>query len=387
MQATLTNTTRPRELAEPSALQRTIHAPHWDHRERLIGLLWATYEQRTRRWANRLNGCGTTAKIYVDPTAQKVRPWMQLCRSRLCPFCGRARVVKLRLQVHQLLVAMKHPKHLTLTYRSNDEPLADQLHTLKAAFAKMRRMPAWRKAVQGGLYSVEVTRSPATGRWHPHLHVVIDSDYLHWAIIRKMWSSVIDGGENIWIRKVDDRDRAAAEISKYVAKPPSIVHWPNHAILNFARAIQHQRLIQTFGNTYGRTLTDDRQKPDDVPQAYTVSLPRIVHLARHDIAVAVDLASLVKRRWPVFARFIDHFVRDLPDLTEHEQKSSLAEPALPAEARAPPAGSAEDLRIDKLDRALYATLAEFHELDEQAQLPDSLSQPYMPRDEHEEDFR
>lgn len=349
LQAEITASMRPRDLSAPTAFQRVLHKADWLIRERLITVLWAAFYPAVRRWARRLNSCGTAARIYIDPATGTVRPWMNLCGSRLCPFCGHGRILKVAGQIAEHIRHMTAPKSLTLTARDIDGHLADRIKLFKKAFRKLRQAELWKSTVRGGIYAVESTRNPDTGRWHVHLHIIIDSDYLHWQTLLAAWSQAIPGGERIWIRQITKADLAANHLAKYVSKPPAFQAWPDHAIIEYARSVNGARMLQTFGATYGKPIDESPPQAGPSPDRYSVSVPRLVKLARRGVQEARDLVASIATRWPVFAPFVRYALKDLP-VNRHS----------------PPA---ED--VPALDRSLFLQFTIWKDLDDNAQLPDS----------------
>lgn len=360
----------PSDLRRPTQLQKSLHKHDLDHRRRIILALWRSYSPGDKRRASRLNECGSAARTYVDPDAGKVRPWLSRCKSRLCPFCGRNRAARVADQISDLIRTMAQPKHITLTYRSNDDLLTVQLDMLKQAFRRLRGTAAWKRIVKGGVYTVEVTRNPDTDRWHPHLHIVVDADYFPVKQLAYLWSTFMPGGRNVWIKPVADAHGMAWEMAKYVGKPPNTRDWPAPSIVQYAHGVIGHRLLQTFGAYYNKELTDKLEKPAQAPREYFVNIPRLAWLAGQRFEPARRLASLIKRRWPIFAEYIDEVAPGLPD-------RSLLEQQLWHRQRLKAAGvvgttptlTAQNV-LEQLDTKLFAAFCAFRDLDIHGQVPD-----------------
>lgn len=264
----------------------------------------------------------------------------------------------------RLIGKMRAPKHLVLTFRSNPDPLEDQVKLLRRAFGKLRRRGPWRARVRGGFYTVEITRNHITGLWHPHLHAVIDANYFPQPELVELWGQVMPGGRCVWIRQVSNVRSTALEIGKYVAKPPNVRTWPDHAIRAWARAVHGGRMVQAFGSCHGAGALEIPAKAPAGPRTYSVSVRRLVGLARAGHVAAVDLAVLIRRRWAVFRAYLAEALPDLPALASFERRARifhLGDENKADPTRAPPCTRAE---AEKLRMALFAAFTRFRQLDE-----------------------
>lgn len=295
----------PLEVSAQTRLARHIHAPHKARRDRVLRALWETGKEREKNWAFRLAQCCSTGLVAQDKSTGKVWPWLNRCGSRLCPFCGRGRARRITNQLVSAISSFSEPKHLILTARSNNTPLRDQLAQLRLAFKKLRRHPEWTKRVRGGIYAIELTRNPATGLWHPHLHVLVDSTYFPQQMLVRLWSEAVGDTAHPWIRRIESRAKACREISKYVGQLPSLDSWPDSAIVEYAHAVHRVRMLQSFGKAYAPVLPDAEEKPAEKPDTWTVSLSQLTNAAAAGVAVAVDLCRLMWSRWPMLRRYID----------------------------------------------------------------------------------
>ncbi len=245
-----------------------------------------------------------------------------------------------------------------------DRPLAEQLVTLRHALARLRRKRAWKAHVRGGVYTVEVTRNAGTGLFHPHVHIVADCDYYPHAELAALWESCMEGGRHVWIREVRDRAAAGWELAKYVGKPPAVRDFPPAAIVEYVHATGRARMFNTFGSCYPCRLRDVPDWPADSPQSYRVPIERIVALARTGVAVAGNLATLIRRRWPVFRAYIDAELPELPELATFERHAQFwrmisAGVSDPERAPPPPGRLA-----DRLDADLMLTFCTFRAADD-----------------------
>jgi len=223
--------------------------------------------------AERIRSCGRLA-VYVCATGCGAAHGRSAyhCRDRLCPYCAVLRGHQLADGVLPLVAAMAGPLFLTLTVR-NGPDLAERGRHLRRAFEKLRRRKIWRDHIVGGIAIEEVTHNGAT--WHPHLHLVIDSDLpapVLQAQIKAVWAALTGDSFIIDVRHLTGDDLAAAvrEACKYTAKLASIVHDPA-LVAEFMSYAAHRRMVVPFGSCYGSAALDVADS--ETPVAEVVSIP------------------------------------------------------------------------------------------------------------------
>ena len=151
------------------------------------------------------------------------------------------------------------PAFLTLTLRSTDQPLRDQLDRLTDCARRLRRRRAWRAHVSGGIQVVEVTWSKHGQRWHPHVHALIDTVYWPQQEIAAEWEAVTGDSRIVDIRRLSSRAEAANYIAKYASKGIDLAKLPSKQIAEAAHAMHGKRMAQTFGHLHGEpTRSQDK---------------------------------------------------------------------------------------------------------------------------------
>ncbi|MBA7541786.1 hypothetical protein ES705_34102 [subsurface metagenome] len=353
------------QLPAQTGLQEAIHERHQTVRDRTIQTLKNQGSKRCLRWAVQLSGCASTARFYIDPTARKVKPWLNRCRHKLCPLCARARSAHVADQLHALLVAMPRPRTILITVKSTTMPLGDQLADLRNWFKKLRDTAAWKKSVAGGAYTLEITINPKTHLWHPHLHIVYDGEFFPVKVLRNAWRKITGDSYIIGVQDVGDKLGMARELAKYIGKPQHIEIFSDAELCEYAFAINGKRMVQTFGNCHGRTVEDKDPGEPNSPETYSVGLRRLVFLAERGAETPLRLVALIAKRWPLFGSFIYHRMPQIePDLTPAEKltrlHSFLSERPPPAQRSPPPA---ED--VDQLDAKLLTLFSRYRLENEQ----------------------
>jgi hypothetical protein len=231
----------------------------WRHRG------WATLRARTRRALaaapirpralQEYDLCGANAWLVRDATDHtRTRILTSTCRSRWCLPCARARAYVIATNIEQHL-ADAPARKIELTLRSTDAPLSDQMTRLWACFRLLRATRLWRDRVSGGAAVLETTISPATGLWHPHLHVVYHGRYIAHSQLSAEWERITGDSPVVWIRFVGDARAVASYVSKYVVKPtPSPNSLTDAQLAEMIRAYAHRRLVTTIGDWRGIRL-------------------------------------------------------------------------------------------------------------------------------------
>lgn len=347
-------------LPEQTSLQNAIHEPHNAHRDRIIATLTNAYYSTLERGARRLAACCSTARIYIEPTVGKVHPWLNRCRHKLCPFCAKARSAQVAADLMILMKAMKHPRVIVLTVRSNTRPLADQLAALRRWFRILRRKPEWKACVPGGAYTLEVTLNEETKLWHPHVHIICDGEYFPQAVLKRLWHDITGGSKIVWIQKVSDLPGMARELAKYIGKVQHLDQLTDNQLREYALAVNGCRMVQTFGDCHSKKPRDVDEQAEPDPEQYTVSIPRIAWLARRGFGTPLEILPLIASRWPVFASYIWHQQPRLEPV-EHlqlRQAKGLAMIRGHAPPRSPPTKTT--LVEDYLDERLMKLFRQFH---------------------------
>lgn len=223
--------------------------------------------------ANKLeNCCATPMLAWSDTGTMQFRAIR--CKQRACPLCSLQRSQETAKRAERAVSEMDRPKLLTLTVRSTDEPLRDQLKTIRAWFRKLRNTKAWKSRVESGIYGIETTWNNNTQQWHPHIHVIIDSAYYEKQIIVNDWTEITNGSCIVDIRPCYSRKQAARYITKYVTKTSGLSEWPPEQVREWTQAMHGQRLLATLGTLHGTNLSpkDENDKAELFPHLISISL-------------------------------------------------------------------------------------------------------------------
>jgi hypothetical protein len=240
----------------------------------------------------------------------------------MCPICGRARSFQVAHQIDQIVAQMRTPRQIILTVASSGKPLSHQLRFLRAAFSRLRRTPWWNRHVTGGAYTIEVTRNPDTGLWHPHIHMLVDGIFIPWQELRSHWHKITAGSKVVWISDVTSRRDSVLELCKYVGKPVASDDWPALDLCEYALAVRGQRMVQAFGRWRRYKVLDQDTNMLLAPDTYEVSLGNLMYLTAEGYSAPRLLVALIAERWPQFAPYIYGKFAQL-ETPEHAQTRRL----------------------------------------------------------------
>lgn len=259
-------------------------ADHLPELYRRIGALQDAETAATDRIAARLLSCCLHPTIVTIDEGRAYHLTEQRCRSRVCPRCAVFRARALARRITNLVRSMDDARFLTLTIRSTDRPLRDQVKLLRRRFAAMRRSRPWIDHVFGGVYTIEVTRNDLTGQWHPHLHAIIDGDFWRQAQILELWESIVGDHAGVDIRAVRGVRKLANYLACYVAKSCNLDHLTDRQLAEWAIETHALRLAQTFGNMHGaKPQSMSAEELEPLPIRYVqVQVHELAYWASHD---------------------------------------------------------------------------------------------------------
>jgi hypothetical protein len=169
--------------------------------------------------------------------------------------CGRERSRIIATNI-QLKTEGKAARFLTLTLKSDAEPLAQLLAKLTRDFTALRRTRLWRTRVTGGVGFLEIKWLARTQRWHPHLHCLVQGRFIPQDELSRTWLKITGTSKIVDVRIATDDKHVTHYICKYASKPldHTVVIDPprlDEAVL----ALKGKRLCMTFGTWRGYKLT------------------------------------------------------------------------------------------------------------------------------------
>lgn len=236
--------------------------------------------------------CGSNCTVERSPSLKRYRLRACYCHSRHCEPCMRAKANKIAGNLKDRLALEPDGRYrfITLTLKHSDAPLREQITRLYASFKKMRSYPAWAESQRGGAVALEVKYKPETGRWHPHLHIISEGDFLHKRDLSNDWLKATGDSSIVDIRQLDSAKDAAHYVAKYVTKGTNgeVWHVPS-AAQEWICAMKGVRTVLTYGTWRGYKLLQVKDAAKDWIPMWT--LKEIYAAIEHGEAWAIEVMS------------------------------------------------------------------------------------------------
>lgn len=279
-----------------SPVEESFRHGFWRARRSRIAAALAEAQTTTRRQANFLN-CGANSMIWQSPETGELECRCIKCRDRFCLPCQQERARRLQAALARR-VPLAKCLFVVLTLQSSDAPLGDQMSTLYKAASKMRQRPFWRENVTGGFQCFECTWSEDRKQWHPHLHLLVHSEWLDQAKLSAEWKRATATSSVVHVTLVQNTPAGIAECTKYLAQPVhrSIQFVPER-LVELIKALHGRRLCTTFGTWRSDPLlTDDREDDPRTWLPITTLAGLVAQAARRDEWSMHALRFLESRR-------------------------------------------------------------------------------------------
>jgi len=216
------------------------------------------------KYSDRLKECRTRAWFLRNSVTGRVRVATNQCRLRWCYHCSKSRQQFITQAILPWLEKAKEPKLLTLTLRHTQKPLPEQIDYLYSSFVKLRSRNYVKKRIRGGVWFFQITYNKSKQEWHPHLHCLLDADYMAHCTLKSYWSEITDGSEIIHIRTIYDRDKTLSHNARYAARPSTLEKIPVLLWPQLFTAFKNRRMVGTWGGA--RSISLRPQKPMDAEE-------------------------------------------------------------------------------------------------------------------------
>ena len=215
-----------------------------------------------------LHSCRTDTWFVRDPDTDKLKIATNSCRLRGCSNCAKARQQFITMQILPWFRWARGPKLLTLTTRHTSAPLLDQVVYLYKCYRKLMRKKVIAKRVRGTVKFLQVTHNNKTSEWHPHLHVLLDADYIEHKLLKKYWAEITGGSTIVHIKCVKDTDKTVKHHARYAAGPSTLVDLPEDKRIELLDMFKNRRLVSCTGTA--RCISLRPQKPADADSCVRV---------------------------------------------------------------------------------------------------------------------
>ncbi len=268
---------------------RFRHSGWARHRQLVADALDRTGQSWNRR--NAFIDCGSHAYVMrsiEDPTKHRIAG--SCCHDRFCLPCAKGRAHTIAGNVLDFIRDVEI-RFLTLTIKTDQQPLAWQIDKLYTAFRAIRRTKLWQCRVAGGVAFLEVKRSDRANRWHPHLHCLITGKFIDKRKLSKLWHAITGDSYIVDIQRPKDDEQVLSYVTKYASKPFNNTfinkpEWLDEAVT----ALAGRKLALTFGRWRGLKLSPI---PDPGAWEYVAPLCDLLFKAgRNDPDALTILSSL-----------------------------------------------------------------------------------------------
>lgn len=234
----------------------------------LHGRLLRVYQYITDRGGHNLRKqyerCRTDAWVVQHEESLELRVASRKCNQRWCPMCQKTKRWIITNAVTDWAENKKHVKFVTLTLKSSPGTLEFQVSRLYDSFRRLRNSKVWRQSVRGGVWFFQLTINKQTRMWHPHLHILVDADYIKQRALSNRWLDITRDSKIVDIRKVHNVEDAAEYVARYATSPGNLLKCTVSDGASMVIGLKGRRLCGSFGNAKGLTLRprggEDHQK-------------------------------------------------------------------------------------------------------------------------------
>lgn len=248
---------------------------------------WAPFRKRvaqalqdnpdiSQRRLSAFNCCGCDAHVEVCDLSQNVdskkyRIVSTKCHDRFCLPCSKARAERIRTSMLIWMHGRPNLSLITLTLKQGNQPLRQILDRITRCFRALRNKPLWKKAVTGGVATIEAKIGKDGQAWNVHFHVVAEAKFLRQDKLAALWLQITGDSRVVDVRRVGANSGAVQYITKYVTKSSdhSIVMSPSH-LAEAIVAFTGRRLVSTFGSWRGLQLMErhDHEETSEFASAW-----------------------------------------------------------------------------------------------------------------------
>ena len=178
---------------------------HYNWREKRTKVTQALINAGTGTAAmTAFTNCGSDCQVEYSDTEGRYRVMACYCHSRHCEPCMRAKSSLITNNLRTILKSRPDSRFrfITLTLRHSDAPLRQQIQRLYSCYKELRRAKQWKASQKGGAATLEIKWIPATKKWHPHLHIISEGEYLSTYDLSATWRHITGDSHVVDIRLI-----------------------------------------------------------------------------------------------------------------------------------------------------------------------------------------
>lgn len=288
--------------------------------------LYAALDQRdqTRRLLH-LEECRKYAWFAAHKETGAVRVISNACHQRWCPVCADAKRVSIKANVSAWIKTIHTPRLVTLTLQHRSDTLAAQIQHLYRSFRLIRQHKQLKKKIRGGVWFFQLKVSKKDGCYHPHLHILLDSDYISQKMLSLEWFETTGNSYIVDIRAIKDAGKVADYVSRYCSKPCCMSDFAQNDRIEVATVLHGKRLCGGFGT--GAKCSLKTGKCEDVAQWHRLGNWTDIVLNRHNNLVFREIVRAWSNNDCIERNILTDIIRQEsgPSLSESVAKSALSQ--------------------------------------------------------------
>lgn len=243
--------------SQPATVEETWFRHHYWRDKRLKVYKALHSVGQNQKQLDNFDNCGAECVVEFHKEENRYRLRGSYCHSRHCEPCMKAKSNLLAANLRERLADAKTHQYrfLTLTLRHSEAPLCDQIKKLYTSFKKLRTSKLWKSSQRGGAAMLEVKWDPKSRKWHPHLHIVAEGNYIGKDNLSEAWHRATGDSFIVDIRRLDKTKDVAFYVAKYVTKGTNAEVWDDsEAAAEWVTATRGVRSCATYGSWRGYKL-------------------------------------------------------------------------------------------------------------------------------------
>jgi len=262
-----------------------------DHDRRILEVYKYISEHGGHNLATQYARCRTDAWIVQNEDTRELRIASRKCNQRWCPMCQKTKRWIITNSVSEWVQTKKYVKFVTVTLKSSFDPLEVQIKRLYDSFKVLRRQKLWKQSVRGGVWFFQLTMNQTTKQWHPHIHILVDSDYISKKNLALLWLKITHDSYIVDVRKVEDAEKAAEYVARYATVPGEILKCSVPQAAAMVIGLKGSRMCGAFGSAKGLALRP-RTSPDNVKWRKVFSYSMLIMGVKSDEYIAMIARAL-----------------------------------------------------------------------------------------------
>jgi hypothetical protein len=242
------------------------------------------------------HNCGAGCQVYYCKEDKRYRLAGSYCHCRHCEPCMKGKSSLIIGNLRSILASRPKAttRFITLTLKHRPDPLRAQIKRLYHCWKLLRNKPMWKATQKGGAATLEVKWCPNSKRWHPHLHIISEGNYLNTYDLAQQWLAITGDSNIVDIRLISADKDVAYYVGKYVTKGTNNEVWDDPAVaVEWVQATKGVRMCATFGTWRGyKLLAKPKEEPDR--WIFVASLQSLVRRSRAGDLSATNLLLILE---------------------------------------------------------------------------------------------